>query len=390
MSLSLVIVVCLIAGSVTFLLGWVFGKVHFSKQPPAVIEPGITEAAEPEEEPELPELSADAGELQQLVHQLENKLGESRLQTKELQNKAQQQQQMLAQVTEDRDRIRVEHGSQQRLINTLQSSKFDRDKAQQETLRQKQLWDKEATKLTAQIETLEQQLEQTSGQNANAPQPTGVNDGADTRQQLSDSKAQVESLTEQLTAMQDWAKPLAKENDELREVLQRMKKQIGMLRGEHKQAEQKIQQLTVQLKKARVAIDALNNRKKAAESELQNLRTQQAAIDTAVDNVSPAPQESTASSAERVNEASDPLEDTHTDLEAADDLKKLPGIGPTLERKFNQQGIFRYEQIAELSEQELNKLMKQMSARTSKAKRKVWPAEARRLSGNHNTGSASA
>ena len=46
--------------------------------------------------------------------------------------------------------------------------------------------------------------------------------------------------------MQDWAKPLAKENDDLRDILQKLKKQVGMLRAEHKQAEEKIQQLTKQ------------------------------------------------------------------------------------------------------------------------------------------------
>jgi small subunit ribosomal protein S2 len=33
----------------------------------------------------------------------------------------------------------------------------------------------------------------------------------------------------------------------------------------------------------------------------------------------------------------------------ADDLKKLPGVSPTIEKKLNDLGIFHYSQIAELS-----------------------------------------
>ena len=33
----------------------------------------------------------------------------------------------------------------------------------------------------------------------------------------------------------------------------------------------------------------------------------------------------------------------------ADDLKKLPGVSPAIEKKLNDLGIFHYQQIAELS-----------------------------------------
>ena len=35
----------------------------------------------------------------------------------------------------------------------------------------------------------------------------------------------------------------------------------------------------------------------------------------------------------------------------ADDLKKLPGVSPTIEKKLNDLGIFHYQQIAEFSPQ---------------------------------------
>ena len=70
--------------------------------------------------------------------------------------------------------------------------------------------------------------------------------------------------------------------------------------------------LATQLRELRVRCDR-------CESELAALRS------------SPAPVESTAS-------------------QAADDLKRISGVGPTLERTLNQLGITRFEQIAAWSE----------------------------------------
>ena len=48
----------------------------------------------------------------------------------------------------------------------------------------------------------------------------------------------------------------------------------------------------------------------------------------------------------------------------ADDLKKLPGVSPTIEKQLNDLGIFHYQQIAELNRR----------PRTTLAKRSVCPA----------------
>jgi small subunit ribosomal protein S2 len=63
---------------------------------------------------------------------------------------------------------------------------------------------------------------------------------------------------------------------------------------------------------------------------------------------------------------------------AADDLKKISGIGPTLERKLNAMGITQYDQIANLSEEDVAKVDEALNLKGRFA-RDDWPGQAKRL-----------
>lgn len=62
-----------------------------------------------------------------------------------------------------------------------------------------------------------------------------------------------------------------------------------------------------------------------------------------------------------------------------DNLKKIRGIGPALERRLHRHGIHRYEQIAELSEQELIEIAEQLAIAPNLAQRDRWIEQARDL-----------
>ncbi len=64
---------------------------------------------------------------------------------------------------------------------------------------------------------------------------------------------------------------------------------------------------------------------------------------------------------------------------ANDNLKKIRGIGPALERRLHRHGIHRYEQIAELSEQELIEIAEQLAIAPNLAQRDRWIEQARDL-----------
>ena len=61
--------------------------------------------------------------------------------------------------------------------------------------------------------------------------------------------------------------------------------------------------------------------------------------------------------------------------ESADDLKRLSGVGPALERKLNQLGVYKYKQILKMSDREFNILSRLIDA-FPKSKSKFWSGEA--------------
>ncbi|MDR9448990.1 MAG: NrfD/PsrC family molybdoenzyme membrane anchor subunit [Psychroflexus sp.] len=61
--------------------------------------------------------------------------------------------------------------------------------------------------------------------------------------------------------------------------------------------------------------------------------------------------------------------------ENADDLKRLSGIGPALEDKLNQMGVYTYQQISKMTDKDFNILNRLIDA-FPKAKSKFWSGEA--------------
>jgi predicted flap endonuclease-1-like 5' DNA nuclease len=62
-----------------------------------------------------------------------------------------------------------------------------------------------------------------------------------------------------------------------------------------------------------------------------------------------------------------------------DDLKKIRGIGPALERRLNDSGIRSYQQIAEMSEREIKDVAERISISPAMVARGKWIQQARNL-----------
>jgi predicted flap endonuclease-1-like 5' DNA nuclease len=75
----------------------------------------------------------------------------------------------------------------------------------------------------------------------------------------------------------------------------------------------------------------------------------------------------------QANKIDSPVEDR------PDDLKKIRGIGPVLERRLNTTGVSRFEQIAEMSTQDLMDLAARISISPAVAQRDNWIQQARSL-----------
>jgi predicted flap endonuclease-1-like 5' DNA nuclease len=64
---------------------------------------------------------------------------------------------------------------------------------------------------------------------------------------------------------------------------------------------------------------------------------------------------------------------------ASDDLTVITGIGPALQKKLNQEGIYRFDQLAALTEAEIEKLEGNTIKFPGRIKREDWIGQARRL-----------
>lgn len=63
-----------------------------------------------------------------------------------------------------------------------------------------------------------------------------------------------------------------------------------------------------------------------------------------------------------------------------DDLKQIKGVGPAIEKTLNELGIFRFKQIAEMSEYDIDRVARQLKGFRSRIYREDWMGQARELS----------
>jgi predicted flap endonuclease-1-like 5' DNA nuclease/peptidoglycan hydrolase CwlO-like protein len=64
---------------------------------------------------------------------------------------------------------------------------------------------------------------------------------------------------------------------------------------------------------------------------------------------------------------------------ARDNLKAIKGVGPAIEKTLNEMGIFRYQQIADMSEYEIDRVAKRLKGFRSRIYREDWIGQAREL-----------
>ncbi len=71
---------------------------------------------------------------------------------------------------------------------------------------------------------------------------------------------------------------------------------------------------------------------------------------------------------------------------ARDKLQAIKGIGPAIEKTLNEMGIFRFQQIADMSEYEIDRIAKRLKGFRSRIYREDWIGQARELSDQESSG----
>ena len=65
--------------------------------------------------------------------------------------------------------------------------------------------------------------------------------------------------------------------------------------------------------------------------------------------------------------------------EPKDDLKQIKGVGPAIEKTLNELGIVRFEQIADMSEYDIDRVAQRLKGFHSRIYREDWIGQAREL-----------
>jgi molybdopterin-containing oxidoreductase family membrane subunit len=71
------------------------------------------------------------------------------------------------------------------------------------------------------------------------------------------------------------------------------------------------------------------------------------------------------------------------EVEKQDDLKKISGVGPVMEQKLHQLGIFTFEQVSRMTDREYDLLDEIISEFPGRAKRDDWAGQALTLKNNN-------
>ncbi len=76
------------------------------------------------------------------------------------------------------------------------------------------------------------------------------------------------------------------------------------------------------------------------------------------------------------------LEYTIQSTQTPDDLKKISGIGPIMEQKLHQLGIYTYDQVSRMTVKEYDLLDSIIDAFPGRAQRDDWAGQALKLKNN--------
>jgi predicted flap endonuclease-1-like 5' DNA nuclease len=66
-------------------------------------------------------------------------------------------------------------------------------------------------------------------------------------------------------------------------------------------------------------------------------------------------------------------------INSRDDLKQIKGIGPAIEKTLHELGIFRFDQIAEMNEYDIDRIAQRLKGFRSRIYREDWIGQARTL-----------
>lgn len=204
---------------------------------------------------------------------------------------------------------------------------------------------------------------------------------------LRDTLAGREELQRRIREVRENLGTLAEQRDALRKELESRDARRAEQEQSLREKDEKIFRLSQQLSKWQSRLPPLVEKFRERDRQAAEL---QAELDRATNRIAelevltrpdetqiePIDQEAV----ELLQDASnDQYDDTSEQRFAGDDLQRIKGVGPAIEKTLNELGIFRFEQLAGISEYDIDRIAERLRGLRSRIYREDWIGQARAL-----------
>tara|TARA_R110002096_G_scaffold154_30_gene1026 strand:- start:21501 stop:22493 length:993 start_codon:yes stop_codon:yes gene_type:complete len=220
----------------------------------------------------------------------------------------------------------------------------------------------------------------------------------DIRANLEASVSEREQLQSDISAQQDSSAELQRKDERIAKLQKELKNwqdRLPPLLENFRQRNEDVQQLENELAAARMRIADLETRNELGQTRIEPVQDPDELTDGRdasnealgeEDMIDPAElQEDTKAdnTGEVVvaNEDSADVDDVDNSQinGARDQLQAIKGVGPAIEKTLNEMGIFRFQQIAEMSEYDIDRVARRLKGFHSRIYREDWIGQAREL-----------
>lgn len=161
---------------------------------------------------------------------------------------------------------------------------------------------------------------------------------------------------------------------QLSRELENWQNRLPPLIERYKVRNEEAEQLEADLARARLRIKELENNSVDDQTRIEPVRDSEILTDGRDASNDPSDNEING----QPRSAKNPDDDHPRTLR--DNLKKIKGIGPAIEKTLNEMGIFRFQQIADMSEYDIDRVAQRLKGFHSRIYRENWIGQARELS----------
>jgi predicted flap endonuclease-1-like 5' DNA nuclease len=221
------------------------------------------------------------------------------------------------------------------------------------------------------------------------------------QRQIKDIRNNLESTVEERDQLQSEMQNRGTEDDTSLNTLQIRDERIAMLTRELEGWQERVPPLVERFRTRNAEAEQLEQDLAAARDQIEALEAMVGSDQTRVEPVDPeALGETLDASNDPDDEKADPVEDFEyiaeleevTELEEVefveeiegvdesnqrDNLKKIKGVGPAIEKTLNEMGIVRFQQIADMSEYDIDRVAQRLKGFRSRIYREDWIGQAR-------------